>query len=496
MRNYRIQLSILALVLSGILAMQYYWVSRTIQLQRNETTIGMQSQVERIVRYLEDNYYCFRLYTTVPIPKGSRFFTRSSYQNSFGSDTLEMLLQNSTNDSIIQSFHHLDFSIDAQVQIAFNFEYGEPSREVPIDSLSQSELNSLRLYERYLRINDLPVVDTVYLHEELEKLNSKQLEGIGVGVSLLDPGSGEELFSQVPRAYAHIEPFAALTRTLNENSAFLQKVPFRFLLFDKRPFYSKINVWLVVVSLLLFLLLLLILFLFLRSIAQQRKTVELRNELLANITHEFNTPVTNIALAMKSLKPDDERGQRALRIIKEENERLKENIDVVLSAASLSEGISQLDAASLSLHSSLTMVKDVVAVQLEACNGSIHLDLAAANDKVYADEVHIINVLHNLIDNAIKYSEAAPEVMIRTYNEGKRVVLQVKDNGVGISKEDQAHIFEKFYRVSNKFRHEHKGFGFGLHYVHLVVLAHKGSISVQSEPGKGSTFTLKFPVKS
>lgn len=484
------------MVLVGILAMQYYWVSRTIQLQRNETTISLQSEVEHIVQYLEENFYCFRLYTTVPIPKGNRFYVRSPNYEAKTLDTLEMFLKSSENDSFIQSYHHLDFSVDAKVQIALNFEYGEPSKEVPIDSLSQSELNSLRLYERYLRINELPVVDTVYLLEELAKLNDKQLEGIGIGISLLHPSNDEELFRNVPKAYEGMDSFASLTRTLNVSSAFLQKVPFRFLLFDKRPFYSKINVWLVGVSVLLFLLLLLILFLFVRSIGQQRKTVELRNELLANITHEFNTPVTNISLAMKSLKPTDERGQRALRIIKEENERLKENIDVVLSAASLRHGIAQLDVQPISLHSSLTMVKDVVMVQLETHKGSLQLDLAAGNDHIMADEVHIINVLHNLIDNAIKYCNERPRVLIKTFTEGRHVVLQVKDNGIGISKEDQTRIFEKFYRVSNQFRHEHKGFGFGLHYVQLVVAAHKGTISIQSEVGKGTTFTLKFPTKT
>jgi len=496
MRNYRLQLSVLAMVLVGVLAMQYYWVSRTIQLQRNETTISLQSEVEYIVQYLEENFYCFRLYTTQPIPKGKRFYVSSPNYKSGAPDTLDMFLKSNETDSFIQRYSHLDFSVDAKVQIAFNFEYGEPSREVPIDSLTQSELNSLRLYERYLRINDIPVVDTVYLLEELAKLNEKQLEGIGIGVSLLGSNGEEELFRKVPKGFAGVEAFASLGRTLNAGSVFLQKVPFRFLLFDKRPFYSKINVWLVGVSVLLFLLLLLILFLFIRSVGQQRKTVELRNELLANITHEFNTPVTNISLAMKSLKPTDERGQRALRIIKEENERLKENIDVVLSAASLRHGIAQLDVQPISLHSSLAMVKDVVEVQLEACQGHLQLDLAAKGDQIMADEVHIINVLHNLIDNALKYCDERPRVLIKTYSEGRNVVLQVKDNGIGISKQDQTRIFEKFFRVSNQFRHEHKGFGFGLHYVQLVVAAHKGTISIQSEVGKGTTFTLKFPLKN
>ena len=487
---------VLAVVLTAILALQYYWVSKTIELQRNETVITLRDDVSGIVDYLENHYYCFQLYGEVDIPPGSSYYTITPNLNQGIDDTLDIFHYRNEKPDSNYRFSKLDFSVPAKVRIAFNFEYTEPSPEIPVDSLSEKEQTILELYQRYLRIDDLPTVDTVDLREELAKLNEKQIENIGVGVELYMPGTEDVIYAHQPKGFDDCKPFTTIQHTLNENSAFLKKVPFRFFIYDNRPFYQKINIWLVAVSLLLFGVMLLILFLFIRSIGQQRKTVELRNELLANITHEFNTPVTNISLALKSLKISDERSERAKRIITEENERIKNNIDIILSAASLKNGIPAVEHHATSVHSCLKMVSDVAQVQLDEFGGNLMLRLEARNDTVMGDEVHLLNVFHNLVDNAIKYCEKEPDITISTTNEGKSVVVTVSDNGVGIAKEHQKLIFEKFYRVSNQYRHEHKGFGFGLHYVQLVVEAHKGSIVLQSEPGKGTDFIIKLPVKS
>nr|MBA3663131.1 ATP-binding protein [Bacteroidota bacterium] len=118
----------------------------------------------------------------------------------------------------------------------------------------------------------------------------------------------------------------------------------------------------------------------------------------------------------------------------------------------------------------------------------------AQHYKLQADKVHLTNIIFNLIDNAIKYTQGVPEIVITTYNTAEGIMVEIKDNGIGITKENQRKIFDKFYRVPTGNVHNVKGFGLGLSYVLAVVLKHNGTIAVESEPGKGSTFKVHLPI--
>ena len=132
---------------------------------------------------------------------------------------------------------------------------------------------------------------------------------------------------------------------------------------------------------------------------------------------------------------------------------------------------------------------------VENRHGTLTTNLSPIDGILFADELHISNMVHNLIDNAIKYSDKEPRITVSTRTEAGYAILEVADNGIGIAKEDQKHIFEKFYRVSTGNVHNVKGFGIGLNYVSQVVSLHKGKISLISEPGEGSTFTISLPLE-
>jgi two-component system phosphate regulon sensor histidine kinase PhoR len=182
-------------------------------------------------------------------------------------------------------------------------------------------------------------------------------------------------------------------------------------------------------------------------------------------------------------------------IISDENRRMRVLIETLLQSAKMSGKKFSIQPKEIDLNSIVKESAQSFQLTIENRRGTLTTDLNPINGLLFADELHISNMVHNLIDNAIKYSEQEPHVTVTTRTENGYAILQVSDNGIGIAKEDQKHIFEKFYRVSTGNVHNVKGFGIGLNYVSQVVALHKGKISLESEPGQGSTFTISLPLE-
>jgi two-component system phosphate regulon sensor histidine kinase PhoR len=184
-------------------------------------------------------------------------------------------------------------------------------------------------------------------------------------------------------------------------------------------------------------------------------------------------------------------------IIKEENKRMNKQVETILQAALLDRKEVQLDLKMISIHQLIVNAVKNITLPLQEKNGKIELHLDAASDMIMADELHMANIIGNMLDNAIKY--AKPEgvmINISTKNVNKKIQLSIKDNGIGMSKETLSRIFEKFYRAHTGNIHNVKGFGLGLSYVKSVVEAHNGIIKPESSLGIGSNFIISFPLAS
>lgn len=233
-------------------------------------------------------------------------------------------------------------------------------------------------------------------------------------------------------------------------------------------------------------------------ILKQKRLSEIQKDFINNMTHEFKTPLSTIALSSEVLRdptiastPD--RLLNYASIIQNETNRLKQHVERVLQMARLEKSDVALKNEKLDVHE---LIQDAVqnsSVLLQEKKGTIELQLNAKQSLIIGDKLHFTNVLFNLIDNAIKYNRENPRLMITTGNVNGDVFIDVKDNGIGISAENQRKIFHQFYRVPTGNLHDVKGFGLGLHYVHRMVEALRGKISVQSSLNEGSTFKIILP---
>ncbi|MCH8020424.1 HAMP domain-containing histidine kinase [candidate division KSB1 bacterium] len=236
-----------------------------------------------------------------------------------------------------------------------------------------------------------------------------------------------------------------------------------------------------------------------RTIFKQKEFSNRLTNFINNMTHEFKTPISTISLASEAIsKPENIKNkERVLRyggIIYDENLRMRNQVDKILQMAVLEEGDFELNKTQVDIHKLIDEAAQKMSIQVEAKKGKIISQLRAKAHIIEADALHLANIIHNLIDNAIKYTKKKPSITISTENNNGSFQFSVKDNGVGLNPEEQKHIFDKYYRVPTGNVHDVKGFGLGLSYVKLMVEAHGGSIHLNSEPEKGSTFEVSLPV--
>ena len=235
-------------------------------------------------------------------------------------------------------------------------------------------------------------------------------------------------------------------------------------------------------------------------ILKQKKLSSIKNDFINNMTHELKTPISTISLAAQMLRDNSVSNSQSIiehvsGIIHEESKRLSFQVEKVLQMAVFNEGRLKLKFKEICINQIINNVSSSIAIRIKSENGQIKTETEAENSFIKGDEVHLTNVFSNLLDNAIKYSNGNPEIEICTKNKNGHIVVAIKDHGIGISKEHQKQIFERFYRVPTGNVHNVKGFGLGLSYVKKIVDVHHGKIKVDSTPGKGSTFKIYLPVK-
>jgi two-component system phosphate regulon sensor histidine kinase PhoR len=233
-------------------------------------------------------------------------------------------------------------------------------------------------------------------------------------------------------------------------------------------------------------------------IFRQKKLSNIKNDFINNMTHELKTPISTISLASQMLQDGSISNTPSMithvsKVINQESKRLSFQVEKVLQMAVFNEGRLKLKLREFDINKMVETVTNNFELRVKNKNGTLHTKIEADNAIVKGDEVHITNVIFNLLDNAMKYSKEVPEIILKTENRKGQIMISVQDNGIGISKEHHTHIFDRFYRVPTGNVHDVKGFGLGLSYVKKIIDLHNGIIKVESTLNKGTKFKIYFP---
>jgi len=233
-------------------------------------------------------------------------------------------------------------------------------------------------------------------------------------------------------------------------------------------------------------------------ILRQFRLVEMQKDFVNNMAHEFKTPISTINISAETLSHSDilqnpDRLYNYVNIIKNETNRLRNQVDKLLQIAKMESDKIDLHVEEINLHALILELLPNLRIRIDELQGQLVLKLDAKHHLIMADRVHLVNILYNLVDNAVKYTEQAPVIEIHTWTEASELNLSVKDYGIGIAEEYRKKVFDKFFRVPTGNIHNVKGFGLGLHYLKLVVTAHKWKIKLESEINKGSNFIITIP---
>ena len=516
--NLRWMIGLMGVALLGLIGFQWYWIESVIRANEERFERNVIDALIEVSEKLEKQEALFALHQ------------RMSYSSSvFGQNQMtQFFAPNLYQQHESGKFYQDTLGTDRfEFNIEFDFQAGPNGRsEVVVKALSPQEIKKLQRASRH----ELEV-----LEEKLNKVTRKSEMVVQVLKNVLvperaitsrfHPNQLDSLLKNefVARGididfdYGVVSPVRNRFVLLKDHTSqdALTKSELRASLFpndivgeqswlvvnfpEKQQFLLK-KIWLMMASSGLLILVIVSSFGYsIHTILRQKKLSEMKNDFINNMTHELKTPIATISLASEALSDKDVANaeglkERYLKVISDENNRLGEQVERVLQMAALDKKDIELKREVLDLSELVQTAIEKTMIRVEKRGGAIKYIDNATSTAVNGDKTHLINILLNLLDNADKYSPETPAIVVRVYNRHENVLVTVQDRGIGMNKEAITHIFQKFYRVPTGNIHDVKGFGLGLAYVKNMVELHEGDVSVESEPGKGSKFTISLPV--
>ncbi|GAA0877256.1 HAMP domain-containing sensor histidine kinase [Algoriphagus jejuensis] len=344
----------------------------------------------------------------------------------------------------------------------------------------------------------------------LDRLDTAYVRGL-LKKQLLEKGISEDFELGLLNDKADIVPIGKVSDPLRLKRSGVQaklfpndilgKDNFLFIFFPGKNSHVFNQVWLPISSSIVFILVIIFCFIYaIQVIIRQKALSDTKNDFINNMTHEFKTPLATVSLAVEALQDPELSSQdkfrsRYLGIIKDENKRLVTQVEKVLQAAALDKKDFNLKLEPINLSTLLENTVDHISLQIEKRGGKIEFVNKLRSPEIEGDPFHLTHIFNNLMDNANKYSRENPIIRVEAWDDTDQVIVTIRDQGIGMTKDAIKKIFDKFYRVPTGNVHDVKGFGLGLSYVKAMLEAHKGEIHVESELGKGSTFTINLPKK-
>lgn len=507
-----------SVALIALVAVQLFWIRNAIQLKEEEFDRNVHEALDNLVYHLEKSTTAAKIRKKVKFHK--QVATQKAISNLLAADSLKgrdqqdkivvKILEELSIDSngvVTTSIKEHQYEGDSTASISdFPAQFKETTSD--LEKLKMEliekraamfndifdELVSINIYKDYK-----PEIDSLLL----DSLLRSELHQKGIFTEYIYsvnelPRTDIKQFEKASVAIDTTRQFFKVN--LSPNNIFIKPL-YLTLHFPHEKNYLMKTLWLTLsMSGLIILVLILAFYYTINTIHKQKRYTQIKNDFIGNMTHEFKTPISTIALAGEMLgdttvTKTPEKMERFVKMIQEENKRLGVLVESILQTAVLDKGDFKLKRSEFDLHEVISSAIDKVRLLVEQKNGKLDAVLSAENSILFADKIHITNIVYNLLDNALKYSKDIPEISISTQNMAQGILLCVQDKGIGISKENQKKVFDQFYRVSTGNVHNVRGFGLGLSYVKAIVLKHGGDITVESELGKGSTFKVYIPFK-
>jgi two-component system phosphate regulon sensor histidine kinase PhoR len=499
------------LAISGLILIQLYWIRGAIAITDQQFRYLANKALESVVLNLEEKELIKNIVdnidpasadsVTAIIPANSPLARKlQGYQQNTA--LLQMYGLNNPGEPIaITSSGHKIFISSENISSLSNDETTEPSPQITNSEITGRVTNKIVFLEKIMEkiLRNTPDIRERINPEKLKEQLRTALNNVGIYLDFE--------FSIRSGRYGSIWKTPGFNDKPGTNKFIIQLFPndpvpsqnqiVLYCLQENQYKFEKIGNLGFITLLFTFLLLVLSTGTFI-VIFRQKKISEIRNDFINNMTHELKTPISTISLASqmmadKTIADKDKNIDSLAKVISDESMRLKFQVEKVLQMAIFERMKMKLNFVEMDVHNIIDKAVDNFALQISTRGGRIETDLQAIRSVVLIDEVHLLNSISNLIDNAIKYSKENPEITISTRNNKKGILITIEDKGIGINKENLKRIFDKFYRVHSGNVHNVKGFGLGLSYVKKIIDEHNGSINAESQINRGTRFILFLP---
>ncbi len=524
---------LMSLSMLGIISAQYLWIKQSIKVQREKFQVSVYESLDNTVKRLEKEHNAQFIYNQI-IPS----FQSLQPTKRIADSSTVIIKQAIKNKPQKRSYSFKkDTIINAggtRIEAHVEFDGGSSEHKVWISS-GGPEVNIVELEEKLLHVEDSLNMAIEHIHENeialMEVFNQMQYEiktrhnplQNRMDLSNLNGVLGEELaqngiettfeYGVFDQMSSHLSKYHsnefdtkeaikndAITINLFPRDIFRGISPYELVVYfpEMATYLFKTQGWMLSLSTIFTLFILVTFFLTIRMILTQKKVSQIKTDFINNMTHEFKTPIATINLATDSILTPSILGNKDmmknfLKIIKEENSRMNSHVERVLQMSLIEKKDFSVVKVSKDVHELINQAIESMQLLVNETGGKISHEYKADLAIFQLDEVHFGNLLVNLLENALKYSDKTPEVLVSTKNQNDGILISIKDKGIGMTREQQNKIFEKFYRATGGNVHNVKGFGLGLSYVKAVVDAHHGSIQVKSKINQGTEFSIHLP---
>lgn len=504
MRKYVINILIISvgMLVVALIAVQIAWLINAQQTKADAEKLKVSETISAATRQIEKTNGCVQFFTKYHLQPGEGFYISKQQWggNGFKNDV----------DTVSMYYDYTEFRGTAEQQQTIPYEFNNiimSSMSADVEMLVRvhffpdSNISLIRRYDHLSRANyreviseGLPLSDMISF-KITDSIIKEHFLNAGIDTNYT---FGFLLGDSIAYASENADT-VELINTENRTNIFSENrfVPTYTLavVFPVKPVWYSVNS-LMIISVVIIVLLTYAFYKFVRVYYKQKKLSEMKTDFINNLTHEFNTPMANISLAIETISDNDVVTDKKLNgildIISAESTRLRGNIDRALNVATIEKGKLSINNEEVNLQEIVTAIEPAYAQLCEHEGGSLSVSFSG-RCIVLGDETHLLNAICNILDNAIKYRKGEPEISIDIKETDSHVQVSIKDNGKGMTAETMKHIFDKFYRAHEGDVHNTKGFGLGLSYVKGIIEAMKGKVKVFSKVGVGSTFIITLP---